>query len=67
VFLQLPAECLRQNRLRQPFGPPARRRNLAINGIRTLEQQADTLDDLVLIKTGEKYLNKFNHSKLISN
>jgi hypothetical protein len=40
--------------LSQPPAPPARRLNLAINGIRTLKQHADTADDLVLLGEGRE-------------
>ena len=43
---------LREQCLRQPLAPPARRFNLAINGIRTLKQRIDTADELVLLDLG---------------
>jgi hypothetical protein len=47
-----PRKRLPQHRLRQPLASPARRHNLAIDGIRTGEKDSDTADDLVLLGEG---------------
>jgi hypothetical protein len=57
LFSQLPRKRLPQHRLRQPLAPPARRRNLAIDRIRTLEQQTDTPDDLMLLGSFQMRIN----------
>jgi hypothetical protein len=52
---QLPRKRLPQHRLRQPLTSPARRHNLLIERIRTLKQQTDTPNDLVLFGKGGEW------------